>query len=158
MKSILLLICSLFTLSLLATEEAEKNMKAFHEAPKGMKRHVILLPHKARGEEQSFRVELIAGKTMMTDGVNRMMMGGSIHEQTVKGWGFRYYEVESGAVASTLMAPGPGAAQVERFVHMQGKLLPYNSRIPLVVYAAEDLEIKYRIWSAGDDMLEAESR
>jgi ecotin len=31
------------------------------------------------------------------------------------------------------------------------RLFRYNSRLPIVVYAPEGVEIRYRIWSAGPE-------
>ena len=58
----------------------------------------------------------------------------------MKGWGYTYYEVTGRDVAmSTMMAAPPGTAQVEKFVSGTPLLIRYNSRLPVVVYAAEGL-------------------
>jgi ecotin len=51
------------------------------------------------------------------------------------------------------MAIDPNAPKVNRFVTLGGKpyLIRYNSRLPLVVYAPEGVEVRYRIWSAGPE-------
>ena len=43
------------------------------------------------------------------------------------------------------------SASHEAFVRGGGEpaLIRYNSRLPLVVYAPTDVEVRYRIWSAG---------
>ncbi len=156
MKTRWMLLCVL--LPLFATEEAEKNLAPYPVAEEGRVRHVILLEHKERGEEEDFRVELIVGRTMRTDGVNRMGMGGSFEEKTVEGWGYTYFEATPGPVRSTRMAPMPGAPQVETFVHMPPKWVRYNSRLPIVVYTPPGMELRYRIWSAGKEMFRAETR
>ena len=38
---------------------------------------------------------------------------------------------------------------VDKFVSAQPQLVRYNSRLPLVVYAPEGYEVRYRIWKAG---------
>ncbi len=53
-----------------------------------MERFVIVLPHKVLGEDEDFRVELISGKVMPTDGVNLMRIGTSIASHPLKGWGY----------------------------------------------------------------------
>ncbi len=158
MKKSLSLLPLLASLPLFATEEAEKNLKPYPAPEEGQIRHVILLPHKERGEENDFRVELIVGRTMMTDGVNLMHMGGTFGEKTVEGWGYPYYEAFAGPVAQTLMAPMEDQPQVEKFVTMPGKLIDYNSRLPIVVYTSPGLEVRYRIWSAGAETGKAEIR
>jgi ecotin len=54
-------------------------------------------------------------------------------------------------MAGTLMAVDPDAPRVDRFVTLGGEpfLIRYNSRLPVVVYVPEGVEVRYRIWSAG---------
>ncbi len=131
--------------------EAEQYLKAFPEAAEGMVRHVVLLPEKSRDEEGDFRVELIVGKKMMTDGVNRVWFMKSLEEKTAEGWGFTYYQLsEFGPAASTRMGVPPGKPQVEKLVTVPSLLIRYNSRVPLVVYVPEGGEVHYRIWTASE--------
>jgi ecotin len=53
-------------------------------------------------------------------------------------------------MAGTLMAVDPIAQKIERFITLGGEpdLLRYNSRLPLVVYLPEGVEVRYRIWRA----------
>ena len=125
-------------------------LKAFPDAGEGMERLVIVLPHKERGEEDGFKVELTPGKMMLTDGVNLMRLGSTIAPRPLEGWGYTYYEVTGSDVAmSTLMAAPEGGQKVERFVTGTPLLVPYNSRLPIVVYVPRGYEVRYRIWSAG---------
>ena len=131
-------------------------LKAFPEAKEGMERFVIVLPHKERGEEDAFKVELISGKTIPTDGVNLMRLGITVEPRPLKGWGYTYYEVTGRDVAmSTMMAAPPGTAQVKKFVSGAPLLIRYNSRLPVVVYAPKGQEIRYRIWRAPEKWEEA---
>jgi len=115
-----------------------------------MERLVIVLPHKERGEDDGFRVELIPGKMMLTDGVNRMRMGATIVPSPLKGWGYTYYEIMgSDVVMSTKMAAPEGGQQVSRFIQGTSLHIRYNSRLPIVIYAPIGYEIHYRIWNAG---------
>lgn len=133
------------------TAEDDKYLKAFPKAEEGMVRYVVQLPHKERGEDDDFRVEIFVGKVVLTDGVNNTRISGKIEAKPLKGWGFTYYEVAKfGPVASTLMAVPPGTAKVEKFVAIPSMMIRYNSRIPLVVYVPEGGEVRYRIWSASD--------
>ena len=59
-----------------ATDEAVRNLKAFPPAEPGMKRLVIFVPPKKA--EEDFRVQLLVGKTVSTDGVNRQFFGGQL--------------------------------------------------------------------------------
>lgn len=135
--------------ALVSTAGAADNMKAFPPAEAGMTRHVLQLPK--QDDETSFKVELVVGKTVETDAVNRHFFGGKLEAETISGWGFtRYVLKELGPMAGTLMAPPPGAEKVKRFVRVGGEpfLIRYNSRLPVVVYVPEGVEVRYRIWSA----------
>jgi ecotin len=125
------------------------NMKAFPPAEAGMVRYVLQLPQEA--DESALKVELIAGKTVLTDSANTYFFGGKIEEQTIQGWGFPRYNVSQlGPMAGTLIAVNPGAPKVNRFVAIGGEpfLIRYNSRLQVVVYAPEGVEVRYRIWRA----------
>jgi len=153
-----LLIAALLVIGapLCAAEHPE--LKAFPAAREGMQRFVIVLPHKERGDEDDFRVELIAGRTTLTDGVNRVRLGSRIETRNLQGWGYTYYEVTGPSqTLSTLMAPPEGAPQVETFVTAAPVLVRYNSRLPIVVYAPSGYEIRYRIWQASETTQTAEN-
>lgn len=131
--------------------DSSKNLKAFPTATDGMTRFVLELPHKERAEEGAFMVELIVGKTMETDGVNNVMLGGTINAMPLEGWGFTFYEVKSlGPARSTLIGVPPGTPKVTKFVEGPTKLIPYNSRVPIVVYVPQGAEVLYRIFAAGE--------
>ena len=94
-------------------------------------------------------MELVAGQTMMTDGVNRMHLATKIESRPLKGWGYTFYEVTGRPIAaSTRIAVPEGTPQKEAFVKGAPLMIPYNSRLPVVVYLPKGLEIRYRIWSA----------
>jgi len=117
-----------------------------------MVRHVLRLPK--QDNEAAFKVELIAGKTVQVDEANRYFFGGKIEAQNIKGWGFTRYLVRKlGPMAGTLMANDPTAPKVSRFVAIGGDpyLIRYNSLLPVVVYAPEGVEVRYRIWSAAPE-------
>jgi len=129
---------------------AADNMKAFPPPEKGMIRHVLQIPKQK--DESAFKVELLVGKTVRIDKENRHFFGGKIEKETIKGWGFtRYIVTKLGPMAGTLMAVDPNAPKVDRFITLGGNafLIRYNSRLPVVVYVPEGVEVRYRIWSAG---------
>jgi ecotin len=129
---------------------AADNMKAFPPAEAGMVRFVLDVPK--QDDESALKVELIVGKTVQADAHNRYFFGGRIETETIKGWGFpRYIVRKLGPMAGTLMAVDPNAPKVARFVTLGGDpyLIRYNSRLPIVVYAPEGVEVRYRIWAAG---------
>ena len=133
--------------------QAADNMKAFPAAGAGMVRHVLHLPQQA--DEAAYKVELIVGRTVEIDEGNRYFFGGRIAEETIQGWGYTRYVVGTlGPMAGTLMAVDPAAPKVARFISLGGApyLIRYNSRLPIVIYVPEGVEVRYRIWSAGAEV------
>lgn len=129
--------------------QAADDLRAFPPADEGMVRHVLQLLKQA--DESAFKVELIVGKTVEIDRDNRYFFGGRIEEGTIKGWGYTRYLVSAlGPLAGTLMAVDPNALKVARFIALGGAphLIRYNSRLPVVVYVPEGVEVRYRTWSA----------
>ena len=142
----LAVILSLVAMSVAA---APDNMKAFPPAEAGMVRYVLQVPK--QNDETAFKVELIVGKTVLVDEGNRYFFGGSIVEETIEGWGFpRYIVSKLGPMAGTLMAVDPDAPKKSRFITLGADpfIIRYNSLLPVVVYAPEGVEVRYRIWSA----------
>ena len=134
----------------LSAMAADDNLKAFPPAADGMTRHVLNLPEK--DNEDDLKVELVVGKTVETDTVNHYFFGGALESKTVDGWGFTYHILpELGPMAGTLVAPGPDTPKEKRFVTLGGEpqLLRYNSRLPLVVYVPNGVEVRYRLWNAS---------
>jgi ecotin len=135
-----------------AESEAERNLKAFPPAEPGMTRHVLMLP--PQEQEDGLRVELQIGKTVRTDAGNRYFFGGKLQAVEIEGWGFtRYLLADLGPMAGTLMAVSPDTPKVDRFITLGGEpsLLRYNSRLPLVVYVPDGVEVRHRIWRAGPE-------
>ena len=152
-----LLILKFLTLGGSAIAAEHPELKAFPPAEDGMERSVIVLPHKERGEEGGFKVEIIVGREMFVDGVNRVRLGNAIEPRTLEGWGYTYYEVTGPSeTISTLMAPPEGAPKVKAFVTAAPLQARYNSRLPIVVYAPSGYEVRYRIWRASETTYMAE--
>lgn len=143
---------SLTALCLLAavvSVHAAENMAAFPPAGEGMVRYVLQLSK--QDDESACKVQLIVGKIVLVDENNKYFFSGKIEEETIEGWGFLRYTVSKlGPMAGTLMAIDPNAPKVSRFITLGGEpyLIRYNSRLPIVVYAPEDVEVRYRIWRA----------
>jgi ecotin len=118
---------------------------------------VLQLP--AQSDESAFKVELIVGKEVATDERNRYFFGGVIEEKNIDGWGYtRYVVPKLGPMAGTLMAVDPNAPKVTRFITLSGSpyLIRYNSRLPVVVYVPQGVEVRYRIWRAGEEVKKIE--
>ncbi len=139
-----------FAASAVATRAADDpNMKAFPPAEAGMTRHVITVPEQK--DEYALKVELIIGQTVKTDATNHYFFGGTLETVSIEGWGFERYVLRKlGPMAGTLMAVDPSEPKVDRFITLGGepKLYRYNSRLPLVVYVPDDVEVRYRVWRA----------
>ena len=133
--------------------QAADTMKAFPPADEGMVRYVLQLPK--QDDESVFKVELIVGKTVQIDEVNRYFFGGHIEKETIEGWGYPRYTVNKiGPMAGTLMGVDPNAPKVDRFITLGGEpyFIRYNSRLPIVMYVPEGVEVLYRIWKAGAEV------
>ena len=131
-----------------AQTDAADALKAFPAAAAGQTRHVITLP--AQSNEDALKVEVIVGKTMKVD-CNRHSFGGRLVERTAEGWGYDYYVLPAlGNAASTLMGCPPGSERQAFVTTQEQPLIRYNSRLPVVVYAPSDVEVRYRVWRAGE--------
>ena len=144
---------ALVCLCTVISAQTADNLKAFPPAEKGMVRHVLQLPQAE--DESLFKVQLIVGKTVEVDDVNTYFFSGKIEKETIQGWGFSRYQVNKlGPMAGTLMAVDPSAPKIVKFIPLAGEpyLIRYNSRLPIVVYVPEGVEVRYRIWTAGAEM------
>jgi ecotin len=149
MKTVYLSAILWFFSTVMTSQVAADDMKAFPPAGEGTVRYVLQLP--TRDDESAFRVELIVGKTVQVDERNRYFFGGKIEETTIQGWGFPRYNVgDLGPMAGTRIAVDPTAPKVARFVALGGDpyIIRYNSRLPIVVYVPDGAEVRYRIWRA----------
>lgn len=146
----LLLLACIPGLSLAATHSP---LDAFPLAEQGQVRHVILLDEFLRAEEGNFKVELIPGLRVKTDGVNVFHVGLFLNPVSLRGWGYTYYQVGGkGLVSSTKMAVPTGDATVESLVFGGSLMIRYNSRLPIVIYSPKGVEVHYRIWSVGKEL------
>ncbi len=128
-----------------------QDKEAFPKTLEGYKRYVIDLD--ALSNEDKVEVELIAGLNKEVD-CNIHMLMGDFETRTVEGYGFDYYVFNSnGDTASTLMGC-PDDSKTTQFVSKSMKIR-YNSKLPVVVFAPENFEVKYNIWSAGAKDLSA---
>ena len=140
--------------------EAVRNLEAAYPAAgPGRVRHVVLLPAVDAEAAEDLKVEVVAGKTIDTDGVNRFRFGGEFREKDIPGWGFSFLEVDAlPGPLSTRIAPQEGAPVEKRFVAGPRMLMRYNARLPIVVYAPPGVEIRTRVWRAEGEPVAAEVR
>lgn len=140
--------CATLPVEAQPTTDIAKELEAFPAATAGQKRHVIALP--ALQTEDEVKVELIVGQTKTID-CNRHSLGGELKEETLQGWGYTYYSlpvVTPGA--STKMGCPPGSDRQAFVTLPQQPLVRYNSRLPIVLYTPADVEVRYRLWRAGE--------
>lgn len=155
---ILSLMLALFSISDLTLSAPNPELQAFPSAKANMQRFVITLPAHLQ-EENNLKIELIVGKSMLTDGVNHTWLLNHIEEKTLEGWGYSYYQInDTDKVASTRIAPLSPQTPIKQFVTAAPLLIRYNSRLPVVVYAPQGYEVKYRIWSALEILKDAEQQ
>ena len=143
----------LFCLLVVSGGQAADTMQAFPPAEEGMVRYVIHLPK--QDDESAFKVELIVGKMVQVDEQNRYFFAGKIEAETITGWGFTRYTVKTlGSMAGTLMAVDPMTPKVTRFVTLGDNpyIIPFNSRLPIVIYLPAGVTVRYRLWTAGAEV------
>lgn len=145
-------------LKLVKTDNGMNELKHFPQAASDMVRHVIAVEPKA--DEGLYKIELVVGKKQMVD-CNHQWFGGSLTQKTVDGFGYDYYETGELIGPMSTMMGCMNNEKREAFVsaNMGDKaLVRYNSRLPVVVYAPKDVDVKYRIWSTDNQLSDAPAK
>jgi ecotin len=141
-----------------AQAAAPADLRAWPAAAAGERRWVIELPATPpavrdpllSADPADWKVELIVGREQEID-CNLHHFSGRLRRQSIPGWGYSLYRVGSvGPVVSTRKACPPGESRRRGFVVMGSKpfVLPYDSRLPIVVYTTADLQVRWRLWRA----------
>ncbi|MFM7674185.1 MAG: ecotin family protein [Synechococcus sp.] len=98
-----------------------------------------------------WRVQLIVGRSLRLD-CNRHSLAGKLVSETLPSSGLPILRVQgAGAVLSTRMACPPEPPPRQGFVPLGGGkpfVVPYNASRPIVIYAPQDLEVRWRLWKA----------
>jgi ecotin len=138
--------------------ESGMDLKPYPAAEAGQQRMVFAVP--AVENEIDRQVEILVGRTLSVD-CNKAWFMGTLEKRIAEGWGYPYFVVpEAVGPASTRMACPPGEESTEAFVRVQGEgfLQRYNSKLPVVVYVPEGFEVRYRVWTAGEEIGYAEPK
>lgn len=131
-----------------------EDVALYPAAQEGQARHVIWLPEKSN--EDLFKVELVPGQVMLTDCNTRSLMA-TLKAKDLPGWGYTYYEVGDVKGPIITMMACPEGSEKEAFVAAHGEsfTVGYNSKLPIVVYAPENIEVRYRIWTGSKQLQSA---
>ena len=122
----------------------------YPQAEKGMKRQVIQLP--AQQNEANFKVELLIGQTLEVD-CNQHRLGGQLESKTLEGWGYDYFIFDKVTSPVSTMMACPDGKKEKKFVTAylgDAGMLRYNSKLPIVVYTPDNVDVKYRVWKAEE--------
>ncbi|MEK0248913.1 serine protease inhibitor ecotin [Raoultella sp. BAC10a-01-01] len=144
--------------SAMAAEQPLEKIAPYPKAEKGMKRQVIQLP--PQKDESAYKVELLIGQTLEVD-CNHHRLGGQLESKTLEGWGYDYYVFDKVTSPVSTMMACPDGKKVQKFVTAglgDAGMLRYNSRLPVVVYTPDNVEVKYRIWKADETIGNAVER
>lgn len=153
MKSIFMV--PLLLLSMVAV--SADDMKPYPPPEEGYVRYAFRVPE--TGNDYDHKVEIVVGKVIPVD-CNRTMFIGNAEELIAEGWGFPYHVVRKiTGPATTLMACGDDQ-KADQFVATRGEgfLQRYNHKLPVVVYVPKGFEVRYRIWSAGEELTRARAQ
>lgn len=160
--SSLMLIASTSVIAASAEQDKEdlrhqplEKIAPYPQAKPGMTRMVIALP--PQQDEDSLKVELLIGKTLDVD-CNRHRLGATLNSETLEGWGYDYLVVDKLSEPAATMMACQDNSKHKAFVSANlgaGAFQRYNSRLPIVIYAPEGTEVKYRIWQAEHTVSQA---
>lgn len=146
MKLLTLMLTLVFAFTGYAQKNDMINTKIFPTPREGYKQVVIDL--KGKKHEDLLKLELIVGKNVKVDKCNKHFLVGDLKSQNLEGYGYTYYTfVSDGAVAGTKMGCMDNEL-VEKFVTGQPKVIDYNSKVPVVIYVPNDMEVKFRFWKS----------
>ena len=131
-----------------------QDIAPYSAAQEGQARHVIWLAEKAN--EDLLKVELVPGQVLLTDCNTRSLIA-SLTAKELPGWGYTYYDVGDVKGPITTMMACPEGTEKQAFVAAHGDsfTVRYNSKLPIVVYAPENIEVRYRIWTGSKKLQSA---
>lgn len=127
---------------------SQEQVTALQEYPKlnGYMPHVITVPKKE--DESALKVQIVPGKTMEID-CNKHGLEGKYERKMLNNGETYFVFLSNGNVFSTMMGC-PDDTKRTSFVPGPTIFTPYNSNNPFVVYTPNGIDLKYRIWQAGE--------
>jgi len=135
-----------------ASEEARKAIAAYPEAEQGQQRWIIwLTPRAERAEEAGLLLQIRVGMDVETDGVNRYGLVGQLSNRSVSGWGYNYYLYEGQPIVTSTRMGSMGFGVEDTTVWTVPTVIPYNSRLPVVVYTPEQMQVSHREFKVVSD-------
>lgn len=117
----------------------------FPNAEAGMKKHTFQVEQLEN--ENDAMIEIVVSKDITGD-CNLKFLMGELTEKNLDGWGYNYFEFSGdGSFGGTMMMCPEGQEKTAQkaYSHRQA-LYRYNSKLPIVVYTHEDLNVGLRIW------------
>lgn len=129
-----------------ATAQEQLDTSIFPAPTQGITQYVFTLP--VQENDQHFKIEIVAGETLLAD-CNRIMIGADLDEKNLEGWGYPYFTIDDVSEPASTMMGCQDVQKTQKFVEFNlqdGAMMRYNSKLPLVVYAPDDVTVGYRIW------------
>lgn len=146
-------------IGLFTKEVMAANISMFPKAKPGQIRHVIEVPKTKN--DYDHKVELIIGKNIVVD-CNNHWFTGELQKRNLKGWGYTYFVFKYDKLRGTMSTKMGcrGKKPTKRFIraNMSNGLHRYNSRSPIIIFTPKDIEVHYKIWSAGSKKHTAQTR
>lgn len=142
---------AIMCLGTLSYAEEKDKVHMFPEAEEGFVKYVIEVPE--TDNDYDHKVELLIGKEVMVD-CNGYSLSGKIENITLKGWGYKYLKISDiHRGPSTLMHCSEEKTKEFVTLYMgEEALRRYNHRSPIVVYIPKEYELRYRVWSADNEV------
>lgn len=146
MKKIFAIFIVLLGVNMLAQEQSGPNFPA---ADEGWVKHEISLTK--YDNEDDYKLELRFFENKEVD-CNRHILLAQLEEGVLQGWGYNYFVLNpqnlenTNAMISTMMFCNEEPKMQKVYFNVT-KLMDYNSKVPLVVYTPNNVNVEYSTWS-----------